>query len=130
MDSQADSFHSHSIEHYRLLLNGSYAKLTIQKRQGQNQYYEEFLAEGTSPLEMMRIPAGTFLMGSPDDEIDRSSGEGPQHEVAISQFFTAHYPITQSQWRVVAAMPKVNRELKPDPSSSKGANACRAGVLV
>ena len=95
-------------------------QLTINKRQGQNQYYEEPLAEGVLPLEMMRIPAGSFLMGSPSKELARSSDEGPQHEVTVSQFFMARYPITQAQWRVVAAMTQVNRELKPAPSNFKG----------
>ena len=95
-------------------------QLTINKRQGQNQYYEEPLAEGVLPLEMMRIPAGTFLMGSPEDELERLPDEGPQHEVSVSQFFMARYPITQAQWRVVAAMPKENIELTLEPSNLKG----------
>jgi formylglycine-generating enzyme required for sulfatase activity len=32
------------------------------------------------------------------------------------------YPITQAQWRVVASLPQVNRELNPDPSHFKGDN--------
>jgi formylglycine-generating enzyme required for sulfatase activity len=95
--------------------------LTLTQRPGQNQYYEEPLAEGIH-LEMMLIPSGTFLMGSPKDELERMDREGPQHEVAIAQFFMAKYPVTQSQWRAVAAMPQVNRELDPDPSSFKGDN--------
>jgi formylglycine-generating enzyme required for sulfatase activity len=122
-------------------------QITINKRQGQNQYYEELLAKGDRPsesifipgssirgklrfnpilvntsrsLEMMRIPAGSFLMGSPENELERSTDEGPQHEVVLSQFFLAKYPITQAQWRVIAAMPQVNRELKADPSHFKG----------
>ena len=95
-------------------------QLTINKRQGQNQYYEEPLAEGIPLLEMMRIPSGTFLMGSPEGELERLSAEGPQHEVAIPQFFIARYPITQAQWRVVAAMPQINHELKLEPSNFKG----------
>jgi formylglycine-generating enzyme required for sulfatase activity len=95
-------------------------QLTINKRSGQNQYYEEPIAEGCRSLEMMRIPSGSFLMGSPENELERLSDEGPQHEVALSEFFFAKYPITQAQWRVVAAMPQVNRELKADPSNFKG----------
>jgi formylglycine-generating enzyme required for sulfatase activity len=95
-------------------------QLTINKRSGQNQYYEEPIAEGCRPLEMMRISSGSFLMGSPENELERLTREGPQHEVALTQFFLAKYPITQAQWRVVAAMPQVNRELKPDPSNFKG----------
>ena len=95
-------------------------QLTINKRQGQNQYYEEPLAEGVLPLEMMRIPAGTFLMGSPETELERLPDEGPQHEVNVPQFFMARYPITQAQWRVVASMSQVNRELGLEPSNFKG----------
>ena len=93
---------------------------TINKRQGRNQSYVEVLAEGLMPLRMLLIPAGTFLMGSPEDELDRTEHEGPQHEVIIAQFFIAKYPITQAQWRAVAAMPQVGRELNPDPSYFKG----------
>ena len=96
------------------------SQLTINKRQGQNQYYEESLAEGVRPLEMMRIPAGRFLMGSPEDERDRFPSEGPQREVVVSQFLMAKYPITQAQWRVVAAMPQVKCGLNSDPSRFKG----------
>lgn len=95
-------------------------QLTINKRQGQNQYYEERLAEGCRPLEMMQIPAGRFLMGSPEDELDRYTYEGPQHEVTIPQFFLARYPVTQAQWRIVAEMPQINRELDPNPARFKG----------
>ncbi|MEL7356932.1 MAG: formylglycine-generating enzyme family protein [Cyanobacteria bacterium J06560_6] len=95
-------------------------QLTINKRQGQNQYYEELLAEGVLPLEMMRILAGSFLMGSPEDELERSPDEGPQHIVTLSQFFMARYPTTQAQWRVVAAMPRINVELNLEPSNFKG----------
>ena len=92
----------------------------INKCQGQNQYYDEFIAEGVRPLRMMLIPAGSFLMGSPENELERQVNEGPQHEVTLSRFFLAKYPVTQAQWRAVAAMPQVERELKLDPSHFKG----------
>ena len=72
------------------------------------------------PLEMVLIPSGTFLMGSPDDEPDRYDSEGPQHLVTVPTFFMGRYPITQEQWRAVAAMDKVKIDLKPDPSEFKG----------
>jgi Uncharacterized conserved protein len=37
--------------------------------------------------EMVVIPAGTFLMGSPPGEADRIGVEGPQHRVTISRRF-------------------------------------------
>jgi formylglycine-generating enzyme required for sulfatase activity len=96
------------------------SQLTLNKRPGRSQCYEEVLAKGILPLRMMLIPAGTFLMGSPEDELERTEYEGPQHEVTLSQFFMAQYPVTQAQWREVANLPQVNRELKPNPSRFKG----------
>jgi formylglycine-generating enzyme required for sulfatase activity len=96
-------------------------RLTITKQQGQNQYYEEALSDAVKFC-MMLIPSGKFLMGSPKDEPERLDREGPQHEVTISQFFMAEYPVTQAQWKIVAAMPQVERELKTDPSRFKGDN--------
>ncbi|MGF1522327.1 MAG: formylglycine-generating enzyme family protein [Leptolyngbyaceae cyanobacterium] len=96
------------------------SQLTIHRRQERIQFYEEHLAEGVLPLRMMLIPAGTFLMGSPDDELERLDWEGPRHEVTLSRFFLAKYPVTQAQWRVVAEMPQINRELEVNPSHFKG----------
>ena len=96
-------------------------QLTLTKRQSHNQCYDEALAEGVLPLRMMQIPAGTFLMGSPEDELERRDNEGSQHKVTLPQFFMSKYPITQAQWRVVATLPQVKRELEDNPSRFKGA---------
>ena len=93
--------------------------LGVNKRRIQLQYYEETLAEGIY-LRMMLIPAGPFLMGSPEDELERLDYEGPQHEITVDQFFMAKYPTTQAQWRSIAAMPQVNQELDLDPSHFQG----------
>ncbi len=72
-------------------------------------------------LDMVAIPGGGFLMGSPENEPDRFSDESPQHDVTIEPFLMARTPITQPQWRFVATqMPQVNGELTPDPSRFKG----------
>jgi formylglycine-generating enzyme required for sulfatase activity len=71
---------------------------------------------------MISIPGGTFIMGSPKEEKDSLDRERPQHEVTVQPFFMGKYPITQAQWRFVAQLPQVNKELKPDPSKFKGDN--------
>ncbi|MEO1352273.1 MAG: formylglycine-generating enzyme family protein [Cyanobacteria bacterium J06635_15] len=73
-------------------------------------------------LEMVFIPGGTFTMGSPTNEPDRLDQEGAQHEVTVQTFFMGRYPITQAQWRFVAALEQVNRKLNPEPSRFKGDN--------
>jgi formylglycine-generating enzyme required for sulfatase activity len=71
---------------------------------------------------MVKIAAGSFLMGSPEDEPERSEAEGPQHQVTLGSFFMAQTLITQAQWRAVAGWQTVERDLEPDPSNFKGAN--------
>jgi formylglycine-generating enzyme required for sulfatase activity len=74
------------------------------------------------PLQMVLIPGGNFMMGSPDTEPDRSEDEGPVHEVNLSTFFMGRYPITQAQWRVVSSLPEIACELQPNPSDFSGDN--------
>jgi formylglycine-generating enzyme required for sulfatase activity len=93
----------------------------IDHRQGQAQYFSEDLGNGII-LEMVAIPGGTFLMGSPETEEGYSTDESPQHWVTVQSFFMGKYPVTQAQWQAVANLPQVNRELNPDPSYFKGAN--------
>ena len=95
------------------------AELVIRRSRKQAHYFVEKLGELVG-LDMILIPAGTFLMGSPEDEPDRSDDEGPQHDVRVSSFFMGRYPVTQAQWRFVAGLTQVNRELDLDPSNFKG----------
>ena len=51
---------------------------------------------------MRWIPAGSFLMGSPEDEAERFDNEGPQHTVKLSHgFWMADTPCTQALWEGV-----------------------------
>ena len=53
-------------------------------------------------LEMIYIPAGTFLMGSPDNDSQAYKDEKPQHQVTITQpFYIGKYPITQEQYEAI-----------------------------
>ena len=53
-------------------------------------------------MEMLLIPAGEFLMGSPDSDKDSSDDERPLHRVRISRpFYLGKYPVTQKQWEAV-----------------------------
>jgi formylglycine-generating enzyme required for sulfatase activity len=96
-------------------------RIVINRTQKTAQYYIEDLGDGIE-LEMLLIPEGSFMMGSPEDELERIDSESPQHLVNIKQFGMGKYPVTQAQWKAVAALPQVNRELNPEPSGFKGAN--------
>ena len=103
------------------LLRQEAGRWSMERRPLQVEGYREELGGGVA-LTMVKIPAGSLLMGSPKDESERLEPEGPQHEVTLGSFFMAQTPITQAQWRAVAGWQKLERDLKPDFSRFKGAN--------
>jgi formylglycine-generating enzyme required for sulfatase activity len=62
--------------------------------------------------EMIVIPAGEFMMGSPATEQGRFDDEGPQHKVAIAKPFAASkFDVTFADWDIcvsVGECPKAN----------------------
>jgi len=53
-------------------------------------------------MEFVLIPAGTFMMGSPDSDTAGFADEKPAHRVTISQpFYLGKYEVTQAQWAAV-----------------------------
>lgn len=95
--------------------------LTIHRHRQQAQEFIEDLGNGVE-LEMVAIPSGSFVMGSPKDEPERDESESPQHRVTIQPLFLGKYPVTQAQWQAVASLPQVNRKLNPEPSRFRGEN--------
>ena len=74
------------------------------RKQKQAGYETIDLGNGVT-LDMVYIPGGKFMMGSPTDEKGRepwqTGTESPQHEVTIKPFWMAKYLVTQAQWRAV-----------------------------
>ena len=49
--------------------------------------------------EMVVVPSGSFMMGSPNSEAHRGDSEGPQHRVTISEpFAVGRYEVTFAEW--------------------------------
>ncbi len=61
--------------------------------------------------EFVLLPGGTFSMGSPSDEQERSSAEGPQHSVTVEPFLVGRTEVTQAVWEGVMGR---------NPSAAKG----------
>ncbi|AOW99097.1 hypothetical protein BJP34_06215 [Moorena producens PAL-8-15-08-1] len=93
----------------------------IKRESQQADYFTEDLGNGVD-LEMVYIPAGSFLMGSPESERGSNDRERPQHQLTIPPFFLGKYQVTQAQWRAVANLPRIKRYLNPDPSKFQGDN--------
>ncbi|MGF1480613.1 MAG: SAV_2336 N-terminal domain-related protein [Cyanophyceae cyanobacterium] len=100
-------------------------QLAIVRRRATNWGYTEVLNEEIG-LEMISIPSGTFVMGAPGNEVEGveldCDREQPRHQVTLSAFYLGRYPITQAQWRIVAAWSQIDRALDFDPSHFKGDN--------
>ena len=71
--------------------------------------HREHLAEGVA-LTMLRIPSGSFEMGAPETEAESSDRERPVHRVTLGEFLLGQTPITQAQWRAVAAWQRLEHE--------------------
>ncbi len=107
------------------------ARGTITNRYNREaKYVKEDLGNGVT-LDIVSIPGGTFMMGTEDEEIERLvkkvnrklfTRERPQRKVTVKPFYIGKYQVTQAQWKAVAALDRVNHDLKPDPSDFKGDN--------
>ena len=100
----------------------------------QRQAKADYFAEPNIGLEMVSIPGGTFPMGvgraqlallrsepaARSLSLDPIETMQPQRFVSLSSFFISRYEITQAQWRTVANLSRVARELSRDPSYIKG----------
>lgn len=63
-------------------------------------------------LEMVWIPGGSFMMGSPESETGRGSNE-PLHRAEVDGFWMGKFELTQGQWEKL---------MKLNPSAKRGNN--------
>ena len=90
-------------------------KLMKRRSEGQRHTFD---LEGT-PLEMIWIPTGDFLMGAPKWE--GYDEERPRRRVTFtSGFWMGRYPVTQAQWKWVSKLDVVSQQLDAAPSRFKG----------
>ncbi len=62
--------------------------------------YTEVIVNGDVTFDVVPIPGGTFMMGSPDDEEGRNDDEGPQHEVEIKPFWMGKCEVTWNEYEL------------------------------
>lgn len=95
----------------------------LSRRRLRAEYFVENLGNGVT-LEMVRIPAGEFQMGSSESEVQEAlsdakrydgsvsldwfKNEMPKHSVRVAEFYIGRFEVTRAQWRQVARLPKVN----------------------
>jgi formylglycine-generating enzyme required for sulfatase activity len=80
-DGKIESYHEHQIRYFREQIGGNF---------WQRQY-----------LELVKIPAGNFVMGASAAENKQTEREQPQHRVEIQSFYLGRYPISQAQYQLL-----------------------------
>lgn len=61
--------------------------------------YKQTLPGSDETFEMIPIPGGKFLLGSPDNEPGRDPSEGPQIELQVPPFWMAANEVTWAEYR-------------------------------
>ena len=75
--------------------------------------------------EMVVLPAGTFTMGTPDDEVGREPDEGPMHEVTFAKpFAMSRFHITAGEWDSYVRQTGV----KIADGDTRPGRECKAGI--
>jgi len=61
--------------------------------------YDETIPGTPARFRMIPVPGGTFRMGSPAGEVDRSTDEGPQVEVRVEPFWMGRCEVTWAEYK-------------------------------
>lgn len=76
---------------------------SIANSEGEMKAYRELVEHTEAKIDMVPIPSGTFLMGTPESEAGRDASEGPQREISISPFWMSKLEITWDVYDVWAS---------------------------
>ncbi|MDR0386255.1 MAG: SUMF1/EgtB/PvdO family nonheme iron enzyme [Prevotellaceae bacterium] len=75
---------------------------------------------------MIAIPGGTFMMGSPDNEPYRKNDEGPVREVTVSPFYMSEIEVVWSDYESFFRETRSEGRLDPNMVMEKNRNAVDA----
>lgn len=121
VQTQSFEFEFATIAYVRSRFLGMGKTCELHRKRGTAEFFSLDLGDGVIN-EIVAIPGGQFMIGSPEWELERLDNEGPQQSIITKPFFMGKFPVTQAQWSRVATFPKVKIDLDPDPSYFKGVN--------
>ncbi len=86
--------------------------------------YTETIPGTDLTFEMVPVPGGSFLMGSPPSETGRKKDEAPQHRVTVSPFWMGKVEVTWDEYEAFMAecpgLPKGTAETEEDVDGITG----------
>ena len=80
------------------LQNHPSAEIRSWFQQADDEAAQKILVSEPGGYELVLIPGGSFLMGSPENEKGHLKREGPQHRVTVPAFYMGRYPVTNRQY--------------------------------
>lgn len=84
---------------FKVLTVDAWANI-VNVRRSKAKFFVENLGNGVL-LDMVEIPGGTFIVGSPPNEVGRNDAESPQRQVKVTRFFMGKYEVTQRQYEAI-----------------------------
>jgi formylglycine-generating enzyme required for sulfatase activity len=97
-----------------------------EKKVVKHEKYTEKIPDTDVSFDMVPIPGGTFVMGSPKDEKGRADDEGPQHPVEIKPFWMGKCEVTWDEYDIyrkekgLAVNDDFDKIRKKDPDAITG----------
>jgi formylglycine-generating enzyme required for sulfatase activity len=85
--------------------------------------YTETIGDGKVTFEMLAIPGGTFMMGSPNNEKHRSNDEGPEHPVKVGPFWMGKMEVTWDEYDLYWRKNPAAQKPQPESPKDKAADA-------
>lgn len=76
--------------------------------------YTTTLSGSQVSFNMVPVPAGTFVMGSPENETGRGTDEGPQKSIELSAFWMGEKEVTHDEFLVFFSDDSVSRNSEVD----------------
>ena len=92
--AKADGLENATVIHKKITAN---LKVTAE---GDMKAYKEPIPGSAVSFEMLPIPSGEFVMGSPETEKSRKPDEGPQHKVKIEPFWMGKFEVTWNEFEL------------------------------
>jgi formylglycine-generating enzyme required for sulfatase activity len=85
--------------------------------------YTETIPDTNVKFEMMPVPGGEFVMGSPATEPGRAPDEGPPHTVQIRPFWIGKFEVTWDEYDQFAFNDRIDEERTPAATKPATADA-------
>lgn len=95
------------------MMGSLYLPTKAQKQDASFTAYEQKIPNTTVSFRMVPVPAGSFLMGSPDKEKGRRADGGPATKVFVDSFWMEEHEVTYDEY-VLFSDEERDQEPKPD----------------